>query len=303
MPGLAWLSSAVMIVSMGFAMAARAQETRIPHFMSANFGWLLSSGFDWLPIAGKVAPVGPDPSWRGGIGLPPADFNYQPPPAQSDPAPQGASRIGPWNIERLSDAENLNLTPWAAAQMRMHNELVRNGQRAFSAMSRCWPGGGPGQLLFAAEPIYFIQTPQRVWILWQRDHLVRRIYLNREHSVNPKPSWFGESVGHYENGELVIDTIGFAEHPYSFVDNWRTPHTKNLHTVERWKIVNGGNAIEATVTVDDPGAFNAPWTGLVRWTKVNRTMIESTCAENNENYGNLLGLREYAMPEAKTPDF
>jgi hypothetical protein len=74
----------------------------------------------------------------------------------------------------------------------------------------------------------------------------------------------GESVGHYENAELVIDTIGFAEHQYSFVDNWRTPHTKDLHVVERWKIVDGGNAIEATVTVDDPGAFNAPWSGLVR---------------------------------------
>jgi len=150
---------------------------------------------------------------------------------------------------------------------------------------------------------YFVQTPQEVWILWQRDHLVRRIYLNREHSLNPTPSWFGESVGHYENGELIIDTIGFIEHPYSFVDNRRTPHTKDLHTVERWRLVDGGTAIEATVTVDDPGAFNAPWSGLVRWTKFNRPLIESTCAENNENYGKLLGLREYPMPEAKIADF
>jgi hypothetical protein len=29
-------------------------------------------------------------------------------------------------------------------------------------MSRCWPGG-PAQLLFNAEPLYFIQTPQVVW--------------------------------------------------------------------------------------------------------------------------------------------
>jgi hypothetical protein len=71
--------------------------------------------------------------------------------------------------------------PWAAAQMRMHNELVSKGRRAFSAMSRCWPGG-PAQLLFNAEPLYFIQTPQEVWILWQRDHLVRRVFLNRGHT-------------------------------------------------------------------------------------------------------------------------
>jgi hypothetical protein len=302
MPGWAWRCSAALIASVGIAMPTGAQESAVPNFASPNSGWLLDSGFDWLPVGGKIAPVGgPDPSWRGGIGLPASDFNYQPPVAGFVP-PVGQGNAG-FITERMSDAENPNLKPWAAAQMRMHNELVRNGQRAFSAMSRCWPGGGPGQLLFGAEPLYFVQTPQEVWILWQRDHLVRRIYLNREHSVNPTPSWFGESIGHYENGELIIDTIGFIEHPYSFVDNWRTPHTKDLHTVERWRLVEGGTAMEATVTVDDPGAFNAPWSGLVRWTKFNRPLIESTCAENNENYGKFLGLREYPMPEAKIPDF
>ena len=81
------------------------------------------------------------------------------------------------------------------------------------------------------------------------------------------------------------------------------PHTKDLHVVERWKVVDGGNAIEATVTVDDPSTFNAPWSGLVRWRKINRPMIESTCAENNENYEKFLKLSEYPMPEAKTLDF
>src|SRR5215467_7261429 len=99
--------------------------------------------------------------------------------------------------------QNSILSTWAATQMRMHNELVKKGHRAFSAQSRCWPGGAPGQLLFL-QPFYFIQTAQEVWMIWERDHQVRRVYLNREHSENPKPSWFGESVGHYENGELVI---------------------------------------------------------------------------------------------------
>jgi hypothetical protein len=123
----------------------------------------------------------------------------------------------------------------------------------------------PAQLLFNAEPLYFIQTPQEIWILWQRDHLVRRVFLNREHSRDLKASWFGESVGHYENDQLIIDTIGFVEHPYSFLDNWRTPHTKDLHMEERWKLLDSGNAIEATVTFDDQGAFNLPWSGMVRW--------------------------------------
>ena len=101
----------------------------------------------------------------------------------------------------------------------------------------------------------------------------------------------------------LIVLCRFPQPALSFVDNWRTPHTKDLHTVERWKIIDGGKAIEATVMVDDPHAFNAPWSGLVRWTKMNGPLMESVCAENNENYGKFLGLREYPMPEAKTPDF
>jgi len=136
------LRGAMLIVLVIIAMPAGAQESAIPNFTSANFGWLVNSGFDFRPVAGKLAPVGgPDPYWRGGIGLPANDFNYQPPEAAADPGRRGPNRTGPWVIERLSNAENPNLKPWAAAQMRMHNELVKNGRRAFSAMSRCWPGG------------------------------------------------------------------------------------------------------------------------------------------------------------------
>jgi len=294
---------AASLIFAGIGMPIEAAENGIPNFTSVNSGWLVSSGFDFLPVEGKPPPVGrADPRWRGGIGLPANDFNYQSPEAAAEPGRNGPSRNGPWNIERLSDAENANLTALAAAVMRTHNELVRNGRRAFSAMSRCWPGG-PAQDLFNAEPVYFIQTPKEVWIVWQRDHLVRRVYLDRGHSTNPKPSWFGESIGHYENGALVIDTIGFAERPYSFVDNWRTTHTKELHTTERWQMLDGGNAIQVTVTFEDAGAFNPPWSGLVRFAKLNGPIAESACAENNENYGTLLGLSEYPMPEAQTPDF
>jgi hypothetical protein len=270
------LGGAALIASIlvGFPAVGMAQERAMPNLMSADFGWQPNTGLDFRPVEGKLAPVGRDPKTR---------------PQQG--------------VERLSDAENQNLKPWAAAQMKMHNDLVRGGHRAFSAQSRCWPGGGPSQLLFVAEPIYFIQTPQEVRIIWQRNQWVRRIYLNRAHSPDPKPSWFGESIGHYENGELVVDTIGFTEHQYSFVDNYRTPHTKDLHVLERWKIVDNGNAIEATVMVEDLGAFNAPWFGRARWQKVSRPLMESICAENNLNYETYFKLREYPMPVANSPDF
>jgi len=55
------------------------------------------------------------------------------------------------------------------------------------------------------------------------------------------PSWYGESVGHYEGDELVVDTIGLSER--TFVDNYRTPHTDKMHVVERFKMIDGGNSL------------------------------------------------------------
>ena len=71
-------------------------------------------------------------------------------------------------------------------------------------------------------------------MIWQRDHMVRRIYLTDKHSEHVTPSWFGESIGHYENGDtLVVDTIGLST-KNSYIDNFRTPHTEKLHVVERF---------------------------------------------------------------------
>src|SRR5436305_9038993 len=89
------------------------------------------------------------------------------------------------------------------------------------------------------------------------DKQVRHVYMNVPHSARPKPSWFGESVGHYEGDTLVVDTIGL--NAKTFVDNYRTPHSEQLHVVERFRLIDGGRRMEARIRVEDPGAFNAPW--------------------------------------------
>ena len=67
----------------------------------------------------------------------------------------------------------------------------------------------------------------------QFDHQYRHIYLNVPHSADIKPSWFGESVGHYEGDTLVVDTIGLNDR--TFIDDYLTPHTDKLHVVERFR--------------------------------------------------------------------
>ena len=115
-----------------------------------------------------------------------------------------------------------------------------------------------------------------------------------------KPSWFGESIGHYESdGTLVVDTVGLSTRN-SFLDWYRTPHTENEHVTERFKVSADGKLLEAVVTVDDPGAFNEPLHMVQRWRKVKNQMLETVCSENN---GDHFSKNLFPIPQATTPDF
>jgi hypothetical protein len=180
------------------------------------------------------------------------------------------------------------------------NERVLAGEPVFTPKERCWPIGVPAFLLYPVTPVYFLQTPDVVTLIWQEDHMVRHIYMNRKHSDHVTPSWFGESVGHYEGGDtLVVDTVGL--NTKTFVDQFRTPHTEQLHVVERFHILPGGNAMEATATVEDPGAFTTTWRGVQRYRRVTQgPMLENNCAENNSAY---FGMNVEPIPTANRPDF
>jgi hypothetical protein len=201
---------------------------------------------------------------------------------------------------RVADLDNPILQPWVVDALRKINEKVLSGKAAFPPQVRCWPLGVPAFVLYPAQPIYFVQTPTEVLMTWQADQMVRRVFLTDKHSQNVKPSWFGESIGHYEDGDtLVVDTIGL--NTKTFVDNYRTPHTEKLHVIERFKLMPGAKTIEITVTVDDPGAFTTPWTAMQRFRRVEPgPMLEATCAEGNFNYFNL---DLEPLPEADKPDF
>jgi hypothetical protein len=127
------------------------------------------------------------------------------------------------------------------------------------------------------------------------DAQVRRVHLDVPHSANPKPSWYGESVGRYEGDTLVIDTIGLSTK--TFVDAYRTPHTEKLHVVERWRMVDDRKFMEAVFTVEDPDTYYEPWTGMKRYRRVAQQFREEICAENNQQ------LFDYSIPVASTPDF
>ena len=175
------------------------------------------------------------------------------------------------------------------------------GGKPFRARTSCVPGGVPGYLIYGRlEPLYFAQDAKEVVLLNQADAQIRHVYLNVPHSAHPQLSWYGESVGHYEGGDtLVVDTI--AQNDKSFVDDYRTPHTTQLHVIERYKLTDGGKSLQVNFTVDDPGAYNMPWSGSQIYRRSNQgPFLEAPCADNR---GSPFYNPSHPIPEAKTPDF
>ena len=187
--------------------------------------------------------------------------------------------------------------PWAAQKLKAFADQALSGKIRVTPEASCWPGGTPGQMIFN-EPLFMLQTPKEVTMLYQRDHWVRHVYMNVPHSKNPKPSWFGESVGHYEGDELVVDTVGFSGK--GEIDNWGTPFTKTLHVVERYKMSEDGRNMRVTFTIDDPNTFTKPWSGVAVFRQAKGPMIEAVCAENNFDF--FTG-ESYEIPQAKKADF
>jgi hypothetical protein len=201
---------------------------------------------------------------------------------------------------RVADLNNPVLQPWVRERMKKANDDVLAGKIPFTARERCWPGGVPDFDIYERDrPVFWIQTPKEIVIVNEHDAQTRHIYLNVPHSAKVKPSWYGESVGHFEGGTLVVDTIG--QNDRSFVDNYRTPHTTQLHVVERFSLKDGGRTLHVLITLDDPGAFSMPWSAVQEWTRRdNRPITELICAENNAGYFNY---NVTPVPTAARPDF
>jgi hypothetical protein len=270
------LAVSVVIGLVGAATAIEIATHAAPPDFSGLAGWQ-ATGPDYAPVSGALGPVVSDPAH----------------PYFSNAA---ARRAGGQPTFRVADLTDPNLKPWAKAVMKRENDKVLAGGIGYTPRSSCMPAGVPAFMLFpVVEPIYFLQTPKQVTMVFSGDAQVRRVYLDVPHSAHPKPSWYGESVGHYEGDTLVIDTIGLNDK--SYLDNYRTPHSEKLHVVERWKLVDAAT-IQVAFTVDDPDTFNEPWTATYGFRRIERPMpYEEVCAENNQH------LFDYHVPTAVKPDF
>jgi hypothetical protein len=269
------LTAATAVMAMASMTPAMAQQRAAPpDFSSGNAGWL-TFNVDFSVVPGATGPLRSDPAH----------------PRVSNAEALRTGKQPTYFVADLAHADILK--PWVVARMKKDNDEVVGGKIAFTPHSFCMPAGVPGYHLYGFQPLYFVQTRKEVVMIYSNDQQVRHVYLDVPHSPNVTPSWYGESVGHYEGDTLVVDTIGLNDK--TFVDNFRTPHTEKLHVVERFKLVDSGRAMRVDITFDDPDAFNAPWSVTQHYNRVQQPMAELVCAENNEQF--------FKIPVASKADF
>jgi hypothetical protein len=123
----------------------------------------------------------------------------------------------------------------------------------------------------------------------------RVVYMDgRKHPDDLLPTWWGHSIGWWEGDTLVVDTVGYNDK--FWFDSRGTPHTEQLHTVERYTRINYGRLVHE-FRLEDPGAFSRP-VNLKFTARLLRPdlktgggeLMEFICLEDNQ-YGAAAGFR------------
>jgi hypothetical protein len=228
----------------------------------------------------------------------------------------------------VGDYANPILKAEAAEVVKKHGEISIAGVAYPTPSNQCWPGGVP--FIFWNFGMQMLQQPDKITILYSYDHEFRQVRMNEPHLAQVTPSWYGDSVGHYEGDMVVIDTVGIKVGPFAMVDQYGTPHTVALHVVERYRLLDyedakegwernakenlripssdvsaevdpayTGKALQLEFTVEDEGVFTRPWSATITYRRALDESMEIVCAENTREAGQ--SVRQ--PPRAAKPDF
>jgi hypothetical protein len=255
-------------------------------------------------------------------------------PPATGPGPvlnRSRRRDGVANFQQLvGDYTNPTLQPWAAEVVKKHGEISLAGQGYPTPSNQCWPGGVP--YVFWDFLLQIFQQPDHILMIYRQGHELRHVRMNQPHPAQATPSWYGDSVGHYEGDTLVIDTVGIKVGPFAMVDMYGTPHSPALHVVERYRLVDyddakdalernakensyvaataatgvvevdpnyRGKVLQLRFTVEDDRVLTMPWTATITYRPNLGPWTEVICAENIQWYSG----QNAAVPQADKPDF
>jgi hypothetical protein len=206
---------------------------------------LIAAGTTWAQAPAAKPPSGPAPArdltgvWM--IRNPPAMRAYQGATFTKEEPP-----MTPWAIEKFKQAKNSNN---GAYTLETTNDPV---------LTRCAPPGVP-RVYFHPYPFEFIQTPKYTLMMYEYDHMNRRIYTDgRKLPEDPDLTWMGTSIGRWENDTtFVVETNGLNDK--TWIDRLGHPHSTELRVTERFRRKDRDH-MEVDFIMEDPKALTKPWT-------------------------------------------
>ena len=153
--------------------------------------------------------------------------------------------------------------------------------------ARCLPTGVPRRDPY---PSKMFQLPNVVVILFEGNlHSFRQIFLDRkEHPKDLNPTWWGDSIGHWEGDELVVDTIGF--NGKTWLDLAGHPASDQLHIIERYSRPDFDH-LKLDITIEDPVMYKKPWKVTEITPILQGDLIEYVCTENERDVRHLDAIR------------
>ena len=194
----------------------------------------------------------------------------QPPAARREPPPAPARRIplleGIWNGGGGAHPVNSETQPWTKDNFPVLNERGLAYQKAFDEAIApkydCVPSSLPA---LPYDPYYhqIIQWPDRVLIRYEKDDVLRTIWLDGRKPTVQDYSLQGFSVGRYEGDALIIETDHFLFDITGFDDYNGIPSSQMKKVTEKyWK---EGTELRGTITVEDSMFLRKPTGYTTRW--------------------------------------
>ena len=172
------------------------------------------------------------------------------------------------------------MQPWAAERYKATREGIgatEGGRNEANPLlyPYCLPEGFPRAYTISAFEI--VQVPDRVYMLFDRNHQVRRIYLDgRKHFEDYGPTYLGTAHGRWDGDTLLVETSDILNlDGYAWLDTFGHPFSDALRVTERIRRT-APDTLQIDFTFDDPKAYTKPWSGR----KVFRLIPNGDIAEN-----------------------
>lgn len=176
---------------------------------------------------------------------------------------------GPWQIQHAGQAlwtkegKAPPLLPEAKLAQQKTQALFKENKGA-DPSEDCLPPGIP-RVLTQAWPFNIVQGRRTIGMMLEWNHLTRIIYLDRGHYPSIGPLYLGQSIGRWDGNTLVIDTNSYND--TTWLDDKALPHSDQMTTVERVRLIDGGQKLEDEITITDPKTFFEPWTARLVFAK------------------------------------